>query len=115
MSNIRISREHTDVRAVVYPDDQSWQLIVDNDGIPHLSVKVSYEVAPGSPECARGWMPVEAVFADGITMKSLVAERAFVAPATDEEEAAMVKQWEEEGPWGPEGPCPKPLPQPKRS
>lgn len=92
MYNITVGRFADDPAAqgVVRPADDSWQLVVDKDGLPHLYLRVrldadAQEVTGGS---ATGWLCLEDLLPDDCKVRDLVAGDFGGRLPPDEEAAA---------------------------
>ena len=90
MYNITIGRFDADPEAqgVVRPADDSWQLVIDKDGFPHLYVRVAFDPnAPGEP--STGIFCVEDLMPKDMKIRDLM-EGSFGGKLSPEEEAAAV-------------------------
>lgn len=92
MQNITIGRFESDPEAqgVIRPGDDSWQLVIDKEGYPHLFVRVKIEQEGEEP--TTGMFLLEHLLPDKLTVKSIMSEGSFGgALAPEEEEEA----WQE--------------------
>lgn len=76
MKNIRICRcdgEHAKhYQGYIEPEDKTWRLFVDHEGIPHLLVQVTAEgEKPGDPPI-KGMINIETMLHEGMTIKDLM-------------------------------------------
>lgn len=88
MQDITVGRYDKDPQAqgVIRPKDDSWQLVIDRDGYPHLYVRIKLaDMAPGEPQ--TGWFCVEDMLIDKMTIPDIM-KGEFGGKLTPEEEAA---------------------------
>lgn len=74
MNNIRIVRctgdEAKQYQGYVEPEDKTWRLFVDHEGIPHLLVETSYEADEGG--ILKGMISLDAVLPKDLRIKDLM-------------------------------------------
>lgn len=94
MQRITIGRlkEDPEVQGVVRPEDNSWQLVIDKEGFPHLWVRTNVELEKG--KMGQGMMDIDDVLPEGMTIKELM-QSSFHEPCEPPEGS------------GEGGPCPK--------
>lgn len=87
MYSIKVGRFEEDPQAqgVICPDDESWQLVIDKDGYPHLYVKVQFEEGDKHEE---GLFCVEDIFPDELTIPDLMKSKFGGKLSPEEEEKA---------------------------
>lgn len=95
MKNIKICRcegdEAKKYQGYIEPEDKTWRLFVDHEGIPHLLVAVTCEgEKPGDPDI-KGMMSVETMMHNDMTIKALMLGK-FGGHLTPEEEAAIIDE-----------------------
>jgi hypothetical protein len=68
MYNITVGRlaEHPEAQGVIKPADDSWQLVIDKGGFPHLWVRVKTE------DGKTGYVPTEMFMQDGMGIKDIM-------------------------------------------
>jgi hypothetical protein len=90
MYNIAVQRlpEDPEAQGVVRAQDDSWQLVVDNDGIPHLWVRAKHE------DGSTGMVCVEHFMLEGMSIEMLM-KSTFGGELSPEEQAASEKEWSE--------------------
>jgi hypothetical protein len=105
MYNITIGRFHEDPEAqgVVRPADDSWQLVIDKDGFPHLYLRVKLDPKPGEPD--TGLLCVEDLLPAGGKIRDLMQGSYGGEISPEEEEAARAEFLAERETSG--IPCPK--------
>jgi len=109
MTSISIGRYENDPQAqgVIRPADDSWQLVLDKDGFPHLYIRCKLEQdSPEDP--ASGMVCVEDFFHPGmdVTIPDLMKSTFGGKLSPEEEEEAhqeYLKRKEKTG-----IPCPRP-------
>lgn len=86
MYNITVGRlpEDPEAQGVIRPDDDSWQVVVDKDGFPHLMLRVKIAVPEGEPP-KNGMIPLDMFLAEGTTVRDLMMSE-FGGEVTDEAE-----------------------------
>jgi hypothetical protein len=94
MLNITIGRfkEDPEAHGVIRPEDDSWQLVIDKEDVPHLYVKVALEGAAGAAP-TMGMLCIEDMLPKGLTIKSLMREGAFGGLLAPEEEAEAAAEY----------------------
>jgi hypothetical protein len=95
MQNIIIGRYDADPEAqgVIKPEDGSWQLVLDKEGIPHLYVRCHLdetELEPG--EAKDGLLCIEDVLPPDITIRDLMKSK-FGGKLSPDEEKEAVAEW----------------------
>lgn len=78
MYDIKIGRYDADPQAqgVVRPEDDSWQLVIDKDGFPHLYVRCQFDEADLGPDDEKtGLMCIEDLLPDDITIPDLMKSK----------------------------------------
>lgn len=91
MYNITVGRmdDHPEAQGVVKPADGSWQLVIDNEGFPHLWVRVKGE------DDTTGMVPLDMFLQEGCGVKDLMLS-TFGGEVTDPAEIeACMKEWVE--------------------
>ncbi len=93
--NITIGRlpEDPSIQTAIQPEDGSWQVLVDKEGIPHFYVRVHIEAGPdtgGKP--TTGMFCIEDMLPEGETIRGLM-EGAFGGALTPEEQAAAAEDF----------------------
>jgi hypothetical protein len=88
MYSIKVGRFDEDPQAqgVIRPEDESWQLVIDKDGYPHLYVKVQFEEGD---EHEEGLFCVEDIFPDELTIPDLMKSKFGGKLSPDEEKKAF--------------------------
>lgn len=54
----------------ISPEDGSWRLIIDRDGVPHLMVRTNIEMENGA--VTQGYFAVEDLLPDGVTIEQIM-------------------------------------------
>lgn len=87
--NIKVTRFKDDPTAqgVIRPADDSWQLVIDKDGYPHLYVRVKDETGHTGMLCIEDMMIGEGE----VTIPELM-QSVFGEPVTGEEEASAYRE-----------------------
>ena len=83
MYNITIGRlaDDPEAQGVIRPADDSWQLVVDKDGFPHLMIRVHLAVHDdGDP--SSGMIPLDMFLTEGTTVRDLMSSE-FGGEVTD--------------------------------
>lgn len=87
MYHVTVGRFADDPSAqgVIKPADDSWQLVVDRDGYPHLYLRVNLEGGEGDPK--TGMLCLDDLLPEGTTVRDLMTG-AFGGQLTPEQEEA---------------------------
>ena len=107
MQNIHVSRNIGAKSGHITPEDRSWQLAIDDDGIPHLWVRVSYDDADG--QIRHGMVALDDFLEKETTVKGLMTDCIFGGHLSEEEEAAAYEEYKAQCAAGKRPPCPLPL------
>lgn len=104
MQPITVGRYDSDPTAqgIIRPADDTWQLVVDKDGYPHLYVKVNIA---DHDDTRDGWFCVEDMLPEGVTIPDLMKGSFGGRLTPEEEEAAHREHLESRGRNG--IPCPR--------
>lgn len=92
MQNIHIRRPkgNPDLAAAIEPEDRSWLLAVDQDGVPHLWLRTSLGTGEDG-QVQHGYLNVEDVLPEEMCFKDLMRSE-FTEPCTEAEaDAAMAE------------------------
>lgn len=92
MQHITIGRFEADpsVQGVVEPNDKSWQLVIDAEGIPHLYILCQSEDENGAP--VKGLICLEDFLVDKLSIKDLM-QGTFAEKLSLEEEKQAYDEW----------------------
>ncbi len=92
MQDITIGRctSDPDALGVITPKDESWHLIIDKEGRPHLYVNVKLEL---EGKVVRRPFAVEYLFHDKLTMEDLMEKICFGGELSEEEEAEAFAEY----------------------
>jgi hypothetical protein len=95
MQNITIGRFESDPEAqgVIRPEDDSWQLVIDKEGYPHLYVQSNIEEEEGGPT-VKGLFCLEDALPRGMSVKEIMLS-TFGGKLSPEEEELAQKEYEE--------------------
>lgn len=108
MYNISIGRlaDDSDAQGVIRPADESWQLVIDKDGYPHLYVRVKVGDDVGEGDFAgTGLFCVEDLMPDDAKIRDIM-QSTFEGKLTPEEEEAAHAEYLESRKNNPI-PCPR--------
>lgn len=89
MQSISIGRFDQDPQAqgVIRPEDNSWQLVLDKEGFPHLYIRCQLEDA-GDGKPGTGFLCIEDMLPDGTTIPDLMKSTFGGKLPPEEEEKA---------------------------
>ena len=97
MYNITVGRfrEDPSAQGVIRPEDDSWQLVIDKDGYPHLHLRVNFEpeIIEGS-EHSTGFLCIEDLLPHDCTIADLMKGH-FGGKLSPEEEAEAIREYTE--------------------
>jgi hypothetical protein len=90
MYNITVGRYDADPEAqgVIKPQDDSWQLVIDKDGYPHLYVRCKLE-SDNASDPKDGLLCVEDMLVDGLTIPALMQGTFGGKLSPEDEEKAL--------------------------
>lgn len=94
MKNIIIGRCENDPEAqgVIKPEDDSWQLVIDKDGYPHLYVRCKLEATrPDDPK--TGLLAIDDVLPPEMQVRDLMQSIFGGAVEDPEEVAKCAEEW----------------------
>jgi len=87
LQQITIGRfQDSDAQGVIRPEDDSWQLVIDADGYPHLYVRVKLASVAGEP--TTGMFCVEDMLPPEMNIRELMSGGEFGGELAPEEEDA---------------------------
>lgn len=94
MENITIGRYDRDPEAqgVIRPESGRWQLVIDNEGYPHLFVEATIEDDDGTK--TKGLFCIEDMMLEGLCIKDLMDGGTFGGKLTPEEEEEAAREYE---------------------
>lgn len=96
MYNISVQRlpEDPEAQGVVRAQDGSWELVVDKDGCPHLSVRAKLEPTENRPDTS-GLISIEMFLQDGMGIRDIMLS-TFGGEVTDPKEIEEAqREWGE--------------------
>ncbi len=107
-SNIKVKHYSNDseVLCAIEPDDKTWQVTVDKEGVPHLYVRMKL-LASESDEEFPGMFCLDYLLPEGTTMKELVQDGYMTDPVPPEEEEAVYAEYLKDCEAGKLPPCPR--------
>jgi hypothetical protein len=92
MYSIKVGRfeEDPEAQGVIRPEDESWQLVIDKEGYPHLYIKVQFEpeLIEGE-EKGEGLFCIEDMLPEGVTIPDLMKSKFGGKLSPDEEKKAF--------------------------
>jgi len=85
MQNVTIGRfdADPDAQGVIKPDDNSWQLVIDKEGCPHLYLRVALE------EGGTGMLALDDLLPDNLSVRELAGSSFGGALSPEEEREAQ--------------------------
>lgn len=104
MQSIHVKRDIGKKSGYIEPEDRSWQLVIDEEGIPHLYVRVTLDDGDGTTR--HGMLLVDDFLHADTTIKGLMTECIFGGTLSPEEEAAAYAEYKAQCEAGKRPPCP---------